>query len=343
MGSRTLVLAALVLVVGISGCTALLDSADISVETEYAEHALEDEEYRVVVEVTNNGSEAGNETVSLTVDDETVERTTVTVAPEGTETIVLEHTFEDEGHHDVSVGEDEWSIEVTDNHNEIVEAAMDDVSSFETAEYISGELGLGNETISIEGNGTGLYDVEAEQAYLEFDMVGTLSFMEVQMASEEWYEDGTLYEREEVEGETDYWYEPAEFEDVGIAAADTEWDMIQYIAPEKTEEAFVYSFDLADLEELAGIPGMGDLPEDNQTESVESFGGTVTIDRVTHRIDSIAVEFEYIEETPEGKERFAVAYDATYLEYNINPDISVPDEVREQAEPVENGDDEFGV
>ncbi|MCU4926033.1 right-handed parallel beta-helix repeat-containing protein [Halobacteria archaeon AArc-dxtr1] len=90
-------------------------STDVTVEAAYADLTVVDgtldrsdvevgESVTISAEVTNDGTIAGDETISLEIDGVVADDATVSVAPGTTETVTFEHVFADAGEYAVTIG-----------------------------------------------------------------------------------------------------------------------------------------------------------------------------------------------------------------------------------------------
>ena len=317
------VLAVLALIV-LAGCAGLgADTADISVEVTETSEAVVGGPFEVPVTLENDGDD-GNETVTLAVDGSAVDNQTVTVEPDNQTETTLEHTFDEPGDHEVTVANQSWTVTVGEDPTPDVLAEHEATAAYETTESIEADLVSNGDPFTIDAEGTGVYDLEAETAYTEFDVEMAVFGMEIETLEEEWYEDGLVYERE-TEGEiVEYDVEPGSFDDVAL----WESDLLPSLTPSVEEDVYRYTLEMGSMQDFPG-----DDPGDFGLMGVDSATITYDIDRETLAYERFTMAIEGNEMNfggwlASGTIEFDIHFDA--VEGPV--DASVPETVREEAE-----------
>lgn len=343
MTSQKVALLGILLVVITAGCLgALSDSEeeDLEVEIDWDSQAIDGFDYDVDVTLTNNGSDVQNDTVTLSVEGDEVDTMDLSVDPDETEDATLSHSFDEPGEYDLTAADEEWTVSVIEDPSSDIMAEMDQVSSIETEEELSAEIVMDEETITMDASGNGVYDYEDERHYLKLDGAVSMMGFNVDMTMEEWYKNGTLYERETTESDPpEYSSEETTFEDAGILPEEMD-EMILIIQPEITEDEYIYTVDLTDFENMTGMPGFDDFEDDEAMEDIDELSATITVDRKSNRVKSFSIVGKFNIEEDMNEMEFDMKYDAQYVDYNVDPDITVPDEVVDGAEDAQDG---FGL
>lgn len=291
---------------------------------------------QIEVTVTNSGQDAGEFEATLNHDGDDLTSETVRVAPGETATVVLEHAFDRPGEFDVAVAGSEATLVIFEHSLGFVHAAMDAVDTLRIERQISetGVIDLGEGPTDWEQTSTGTveknFDGDALYSKREDDIVyGSES---IERTTEEWAVDGVVYEKttnhtdEEVEYIQYSSDRPLTTTALDIHGTDTEG----FLSFQDTDDEYVFVFEPETAEEATALaartiqPG-GLRPADAATAARMELRN----DRVTGR----ATTYE-LDVTLDGAESFPELERSStdeYVAYGEPIEVSVPDEVRENA------------
>lgn len=291
---------------------------------------------RIEVTVSNSGGDAGDYVATLTRDGTDLTSGSARVGPGGSATITLEHAFESAGEYDVAVAGAEATLVIFEHSLAFVHAAMGDVDTLRIEQTVSetGQIDLGEGPTPWELTATGTVgkNFEAETLYTRREDDVVYGSEQIARTIEEWAADGTVYVRRtnHTEESVEYHQYPSErpltTTALDIHGTDTE----AFLSVEDTDDEYVFVFDPATAEEATALasrtiqPG-GLRPAEAATEARLEL----RYDRRTGRAGTYESDLQLT-----GAESFPELERSVtdeYVAYGEPVDVSVPDDVRENA------------
>lgn len=291
---------------------------------------------QIPVTVTNSGQDAGDFEATLTSDGDDLTSETVRVAAGQSTTVTLEYAFNRPGAFDVSVAGSEATIVIFEHSLAFIHAAMDNVDTLRLEREVqeTGVIDLGEGPTDWEQTSTVTVEKNFEAATLyskrEDDIVyGSESY---ERTIEEWATDGVVYEKRTNHTEEEVEYiqynsgRPLTTTALDIHGTDTEG----FLSFQDTDDEYVFVFDPETAEEATALAARtihsGRL---QPAEAATAARMELRYDRMTGRATTyeLTVTLEDAESFPE-LERSSTD---EYVAYGDPVEVTVPDEVRENA------------
>lgn len=291
---------------------------------------------QIEVSVTNSGPDAGEFEATLTHDGDDLTSEAVRVGPGEASTVTLQHSFPRAGEFDVAVAGAEATLVIFEHSLGFVHAAMDAVDTLriERTVHETGVIDLDEgpteweqtSTVTVEKN----FDEGTLYSKREDDIV--YGSEPIERTIEEWATDGVVYEKHtnHTEETVDYVKyssdRPLTTTALDIHGTDTE----PFLSVQETDEEYVFVFEPETAEAATALAARTLQPGGPRpAEAATAARMELRYDRVTGRATTYEsdVTLEDAETFPE-LERSSTD---EYVAYGEPVEVSVPDEVRENA------------
>lgn len=296
---KTLVIFGLVTLLLLAGCSQVLpqqkQSAGVT-QIDAPSVAVVGGEYTVEAELIGT-SVNGNQEITMYVDGEPVQTETVSMGESQTMTMTFSHTFEETGEYEVRVMDKKANVTVV-NLGDAIKAAEANMDTYRTEYSIELDEPADSEgRPTLEVDGTGEYDMDSEQSYTSFDVLGTYQGrVTTDRTQEIWHSGGLEYEKAQDAGlEPKYYTREDEFSGelpVKMPLLVTLVERGEYEMDGDTVVYTVNAQDTDDVEEIFGTVGARKLGYASGLHSDELDGVTLTVrvDANTGLLQSTSVE-----------------------------------------------------